>query len=81
MVIFLGIVHTKSQKIDLLPPCPCGHTINFEKSEVFYTKNCGRPLLSSPLSEKCTHWTNPFPPDYGRLLWTAPYDVMTSYFR
>jgi len=24
------------------------HTINFEKSEVFYTKKCGRPHLSSP---------------------------------
>jgi len=51
-------VRTKSQKIDpsLLvhkiyalaqppPPCPCGHTINFENLEVFCTKKCGRPLV------------------------------------
>jgi len=45
-------VRTKSRKIDpsplsakcphkLNPPCPCGNTINFEKSEVFYAKKCG----------------------------------------
>jgi len=48
------------------PPCPCGHTINFKKSEVFYTKKCRRPhLKKAPWSALDT------PPDCGRLLWTA----------
>jgi len=29
----------------LTPTCPRGHTKNFEKSEVFCTKKCGRPHL------------------------------------
>jgi len=32
----------------LSTPCPCGHTINIEKSEVFCTKKCGRPHLKTP---------------------------------
>jgi len=51
-------VHTKSRKIDPCPPCPCGHTINFEKFEVFCTKKCGRPhrvfLLDGPLCHYVT---------------------------
>jgi len=31
-----------------LPPCPCGHNLNFEKSEVFCTKKCGCTHLKSP---------------------------------
>jgi len=55
-----------------LPPCPCGHTINFEKSQVFIAKKRGRPHLKQKLlSEKCPHWTYPPPP--WSLLWTAPY--------
>jgi len=27
--------------------CPCRHTINFEKSEVFCTKKCGRPHMKN----------------------------------
>jgi len=47
------------------PPLSCGHTINFEKSEVFCTQKCWRPELDplSNLSTKCPR---------GRLLWTAP---------
>jgi len=55
-----------------LPPCPCGHTINFEKPEVFGTKKYGRLHLKNPLSP-CPHWTNhpsPLTVDvfYGRPL-------------
>jgi len=56
----LGVVHKgRPHKIDPLvrkmsalaqPPCPCRHTINFEKSDVFYTKKCGRPHLKNPSS-------------------------------
>jgi len=46
----------------LNPPCPYGHTINFEKSVVFCTKKCGRPHLKNP----------PPPPHCGRLFWTSP---------
>jgi len=64
-VILLGAVHKgrphKIAKIDLLPPCPCGHTINFQKSEVFFTKKCGRPHLSSPLSENVRTRQTPSP--------------------
>jgi len=31
-----------------LSPFPCGHTINFERSEGFYTKKYGRPHLKTP---------------------------------
>jgi len=41
-------VCTKSRKIDPLLPCPCGHTINFDKSCYFYAKKCGRPHLKIP---------------------------------
>jgi len=70
----LGAVHKKRpQKINSpgpqnvrtgstpLSPCPCGHNINFEKSEVFLHQKCRRPRLKnllSPLSAKCPHWTN-----------------------
>jgi len=30
-------------------PCPCGHSINFEKSDVFSTRKCGRPHLKNAL--------------------------------
>jgi len=69
-------VRTKSRKIDLFPlvrkisalvqpPPPLSmrtrRAVNFEKSEVFCTNNCGRPhLIKNPhpsLSEKCPHWT------------------------
>jgi len=33
-----------------LPPCQSGRTINFEKSDVFCTKECGRPHLKKSLS-------------------------------
>jgi len=39
-------VHT-----DLTPTCPCGHTINFEKSYVC-SKKCGRSHLKYPLIRK-----------------------------
>jgi len=56
---FIKDIHTKSRKIDPppslsalaeppLPPCPYKHTINFEISEVFCTKKCGRPHLKTP---------------------------------
>jgi len=51
--------------------CPCGHTINFKKSEVFAPKTVDDLIWSLSLSEKCPYWMKPhFPPDYGRLLWT-----------
>jgi len=44
------------------PPCPCGHTINFEKPDIFCTKKCGHPHLKTPsLSEKCPHRKNLLP--------------------
>jgi len=82
-------VRTKSRKTDTLPPClqnvvtddsrpppspcPCRHTINFEKSGVFYTKKCRRPHLQNPFCLKNVRTGQiPLPPDCGRLLWTAP---------
>jgi len=44
-----------------LPFCPCGHTINFKKSEVFASKVS---IWRSP--SPCPHWTNP--PSW---LWTS----------
>jgi len=35
--------------MSLLLHCPCGHTINFEKSDVFCTKTYGRPNLKNSL--------------------------------
>jgi len=46
------------------PPllCPCGHNINFEVSEVFCTKTCGRPHLKNHLlSAICPRWSSPPP--------------------
>jgi len=44
------------------PPCPRGHTIDFEKSEVFCTKKSGRShLQNSSLTTKCPNWTTPWP--------------------
>jgi len=79
-------VRTKSRKIDPLvrkmsalaqppplPPCSCGHTKNFEKSEVFCSKKCRRPHLKKPPSppvRKMSALDNP--PDWERLLWAAP---------
>jgi len=76
-------VYTKSRKID---PYPCPHWLNpsplsvrthhkFEKSEVFLRKKVRTSASEEsppPLSTKCPHWTNSLPPDWGRLLWTAP---------
>jgi len=58
------------------PLCPYGHTINFENSEVFCTKKCGRPHLknpSSPLVRKMSALNEPNYPlnadvFYGRPL-------------
>jgi len=48
--------------------------MNFEKSGVFCTKKCGCQHLKSPsLVHKMSALDNP--PEYGRLLWTAPYAV------
>jgi len=47
----------KSASEEPSPPCP---------------KNVRTGQTSSPLSEKYPHWTNPLPPNYGRLLRTAP---------
>jgi len=74
-------VRAKSQKIDPLPPCPknvrtgstpcpCRHTINFEKSEVFCAKKCRRPLQKNPLVRKMSALNKL--PDCKRLLWMAP---------
>jgi len=41
------------------PPCTCGHTINFQRSDIFCTKRCVKD--PPPLSENCSHWTNPLP--------------------
>jgi len=50
--------------------CPFGHTINFEKSDVFCTKNCKRPHLKNPfpLVRKISALDNPLL-DCRRLLW------------
>jgi len=47
----------------LNPPCPCRHTKNFERSEVFCIKKCGRPHLknSRTLVCKISALDNPFP--------------------
>jgi len=51
--------------------------INFEKSEFFYTKNCGRPHLTNLLVLKMFSLgsVDTLPPDIGRLLLTASYVV------
>jgi len=55
-----------------LLPCACGHTINFEKSEFFFIKKCGRPHLKNlPCPKNVRTGQIPSPPDYGRpFLWT-----------
>jgi len=48
-----------------LPSCPCELTINFEKSQVFCTKKCGRPHLQKtlPLIQKMSTLDNPLTAD------------------
>jgi len=78
-------VSTKSQKIDFLirtgstPSCPCEHTINFKKSEIFRTKKCGRPHHENPfpLVRKISaldiaSWTTDV------IFWTAPNECESS---
>jgi len=57
----------RSHKIDPPSyPCPCGHTINLEKSEVFVPKNADvRRWRTSLVRTEQTHLP------CGRLLWTA----------
>jgi len=79
-------VRIKSRKIDtppplsakcphwlnsLPPPCPCGHTINFEKIDFLRQKVKTSISEEPPLSAKCPHLPNLFLPDCGRPLWTA----------
>jgi len=71
-------VHTKSQKIPPMsekcphltqppsPPCLCGHTINFEKPEIFCTKKCERPHL------------NPLPPCPQNVRTGQPGPLLTA---
>jgi len=58
-------------------PCPCGHTINFEKSEVLCTKKCERPHLKNPLhlcpQNVCTGQSPRL-----RMSWTAHYELRAS---
>jgi len=42
-------VRRKSRKIDRPLSCPCRHTINSEKFEIFCTTMCGCPHLKNPL--------------------------------
>jgi len=41
----------------LLAPCPCGHIINFEKSEFSHQKVQMSASEEPSLSAKCSHWT------------------------
>jgi len=79
-------VRTKSRKIDPtcpqnartgpnpLPPCLCGHTINFEKSEVFCSSNCGGLYRKKLFClQNVRIGLTSLRSDCGRLLWTAPY--------
>jgi len=76
---------TKSRKIDPLVrinstlPCPCGHTINFEKSEVFCTKKPSAFEELPPLVRKMSALDKPLPPDCGPLSWMAPYNMTINY--
>jgi len=80
-------VGTKSREIDTLYPlsakcqhwlnplpCPCGHTINFEKSEVFCIKKCRRPHLKKPAFSIVRTGQTP-PPECGCPLGTASNDL------
>jgi len=51
MIAFILRKKGPSAKIakNLPSPCPCGHTINFKKSDVFCAKKCERPHLKNPL--------------------------------
>jgi len=57
-----------------LPSCPCGHTITFEKSDVFLIKKCGCPHLNPPSPSPQNVRTGQAPPPrsadvlYGRPL-------------
>jgi len=55
-----------------LPPFPCGHALNFEKSEMFCTKKFGRPHMKNrfPLVQKMSELDKP--PDCGRLFMDSP---------
>jgi len=53
-------------------PCPCGHAINFEKSEALWIKKCGH-----------SH----FPSDFGRphlltsdVFYGQPFSISVTYF-
>jgi len=48
----------------LLPPCLCGHTINFERSFLHQ-----KVWTSSPQNVRTGQI--PLSSDYGRILWTA----------
>jgi len=58
-------------------PCLYGHTINFETSDVFFTKKCRRPHPKNPLPSvrkmSALDKQTSLPRDCGRPLWTAPY--------
>jgi len=68
----------KMSTLDQLPPCPCGHTINFEKIRVFLhqkvrTSASEEPL---PLVRKMSERDNPASPPWLRsLLWTFSYHM------
>jgi len=71
-------LHSLVRKISELaqppPSCPGGHTINFEKFEVFYTKDADIRIwrIPSPPCPKNIRTGQPPSHNYGRLLWTAP---------
>jgi len=66
-------VRTKSRKINPLPPCPCGHTINFEKSDFLHQK-VRTSISEEPPPHPCPQHVGTgqtlLPPDvfYGRFL-------------
>jgi len=77
-------VRKKSRKIPLCSqnirtgsaPCPCGHTINFEKLEVFFTKKCERPHLKNPpcsQNVRTGQTSSPLTADVFYGHWTASY--------
>jgi len=81
-----SIKDVRTNREKLAPP-PCPHWLKglppltmqthhkFQKIQVFLAKKCGRLHLKNPpppLSAKCLHKKTPFPPDCGRLLWSAP---------
>jgi len=59
-----------------LSPCPCRHTINFKKSEVFCPKKCGRPHLKYPLVRKMSALDKSLL-SADVFLWTALYQCHT----